>query len=96
MTGQPNTSERKEMLDAVHTRRKRRDEWKRHGEQPLWATLSMVGAFGWLIVVPTLLGAFAGRWLDRTLETGITFSGALIFVGLCLGAWLVWQRIDKA
>ncbi len=93
----PNTDPgRKEMLEAVHTRRKRHDEGKRHGEQPLWATLSMIGAFGWLIVVPTLLGAFFGRWLDRTFETGIQFSGALIFIGLCLGAYLVWQRIYKA
>ncbi len=93
--GPQDTSAREEMLDAVHTRRKRREEWKREGEQPLWATLSMIGAFGWLIVVPTLLGAFFGRWLDRTLKTGIMFSGALIFVGLCFGAYLVWQRINK-
>ena len=55
----------------------------------------MIGALGWLIVIPTLVGVLAGRWLDNTFETGIFFSGALIFLGITFGCYLAWQRVNK-
>jgi ATP synthase protein I len=55
----------------------------------------MVGAFGWLIVTPTLIGVFVGRWLDGWLDTGVTFSGALTFLGACLGFWMAWKRMNE-
>ena len=46
-------------------------------------------------VTPTLVGVLIGRWLDQRFGTGITFSGALIFVGVVLGSYLAWQRVNK-
>jgi len=83
------------MHRAVRLRERREDRWKREGERSLWQNLSMVGALGWLIVTPILLGVVLGRWLDRTFGTGIFFSGALIFLGVALGSYLAWQRIRK-
>ena len=76
-------------------REQRRKRWKKEGERSLWQNLSMVGALGWLIVTPTLLGVLIGRWLDGLFETGIFFSGALIFLGIALGSYLAWQRVTK-
>lgn len=84
------------LKDAVRVREHRVEEWKTSGERPLWRNLSMIGALGWLIVVPTLLGVLAGRWLDTRLGTGIFWSGALIVLGAAYGGYLAWQRIDKA
>lgn len=92
MTGEQN---REEMQRAIDLREKRRAQWGREGERSLWANLSMVGAVGWLIVVPTLLGVFLGHWLDKRFETGILFSAALIFLGVCLGSYLAWKRINE-
>ena len=86
---------RRKMHRAVHLREKRRDQWEKEGERPLWKNLSMIGALGWLIVIPALIGVLLGRWLDRTFATGITFSAALIFLGVLLGSYLVWQRMTK-
>jgi ATP synthase protein I len=83
------------MEDAIRLRQSRRKAWKEQGERPLWKNLSMVGALGWLIVVPTLIGVFAGRWLDRMFDTGVTFSGALTFAGVCLGFYLAWKRMNE-
>jgi ATP synthase protein I len=91
----PNHKGRKEMRDAVERRKSRREQWQREGERPLWKNLSMVGALGWLIVTPTLIGVFAGRWLDARLGTGVTFSGALTFLGACFGFYLVWKRMNE-
>jgi ATP synthase protein I len=80
------------MHRAVQLREQRH---KRASDRAIWQNLSMIGALGWLIVVPTLLGVLLGRWLDETFATGILFSGALIFVGVAMGGYLAWQRIKK-
>jgi ATP synthase protein I len=92
---QRNHKGRKEMQDAIRLRQARRESWENEGERPLWKNLSMVGALGWLVVVPTLIGVFAGRWLDRMFDTGVTFSGALTFAGACLGFYLAWRRMNE-
>jgi ATP synthase protein I len=92
---EPNHKGRDDMLKAIQTSETRRKKWQEEGERPLWKNLSMVGALGWLIVVPTLLGVFVGRWLDDKLGTGVTFSSALTFAGACLGFFLAWQRMNE-
>lgn len=82
--------------DAVARRQRQRRIWQASGERPLARNLAMVGSLGWLIVVPALLGAFAGRWFDQKLGTGITFTAALLVVGMALGCWLAWRRIRQA
>jgi ATP synthase protein I len=88
----PNNRGQKNMHRAVQLREQRR---KQASERSIWQNLSMIGALGWLIVAPTLLGVLLGRWLDETFATGILFSGALIFLGVAMGSYLAWQRINK-
>lgn len=95
MSVSPNNDEQKKMRRAVRLREQRSKMWKKEGERSLWQNLSMVGALGWLIVTPTLIGVLVGRWLDGVLETGILFSAALIFIGVVIGCYLAWQRINK-
>ncbi|GAB4365878.1 MAG: hypothetical protein Kow00114_23410 [Kiloniellaceae bacterium] len=90
-----NNHGQKKMEKAVQLREERRERWKEEGERPLWQNLSMIGALGWLIVTPTLVGVLIGRWLDERFGTGITFSGAFIFLGVALGSYLAWQRVNK-
>lgn len=91
-----NGDERERMKRAIELREQRRARWQQEGERSVWQNLSMIGALGWLIVTPTLIGVLTGRWLDDRFATGTLFTGALIFVGICLGSYLAWQRIDKA
>lgn len=95
MSVSPDNEERRKMRRAVRLREERSERWKKEGERPLWQNLSMIGALGWLIVAPTLLGVLVGRWLDRMFDTGIFFSGALIFLGIAIGCYLAWQRVNK-
>ncbi|TCP39970.1 AtpZ/AtpI family protein [Rhodovulum marinum] len=92
---EPDHDGRRDMQEAVRRRAERRATWEKEGERPLWKNMSMIGALGWLIVMPTLLGVFAGRWLDGMLGTGVTFSGALTFVGAGLGFYLAWKRMNQ-
>jgi ATP synthase protein I len=60
-------------------------------EPSLGARLGQIGILGWTIVVPTLIGVFVGRWIDRALGTGILFSAALIMAGAVIGLWSAWR-----
>lgn len=80
---------------GVRSRRERRELWEREGEQPLAHKLAMVGSLGWLIVIPTLIGIAIGRWLDAALGTGITFTAALLGLGVVAGSAMAWNRVHK-
>jgi ATP synthase protein I len=81
------------LVRPVRRRRARRDYWHLRGERPLAHNLAMIGVLGWLIVLPTLIGTFLGRWLDRALDDGgVSWTLSFLFAGLCLGCWLAWRR----
>jgi ATP synthase protein I len=79
--------------EAVKTRRERVERWKREGERSLGENLAMIGSLGWLVVVPTLIGIFVGRWMDRTFDSGIFWTLGLLVVGVAIGSALAWQRM---
>lgn len=81
--------------EAVRLRRQRQERWQREGERSIGQNLAMIGALGWTIVTPTLLGIFAGRWLDRTFAAGLTFTLGLLVAGLSFGCWLAWKRMYR-
>jgi ATP synthase protein I len=82
--------------EAVSTRRQRRARWRHEGERSIGQNLAMIGALGWTIVVPTLAGLFAGRWLDREFGAGIFWTLSLLVGGLACGCWLAWRRMQRA
>lgn len=94
MTEEPEHPER---LDkAVRTRRERRARWREEGERSIGENLAMIGTLGWTIVTPTLIGIFAGRWLDRHFGSGIFWTLGLLVAGLALGCTLAWKRMHRA
>jgi ATP synthase protein I len=64
-------------------------------EPSLGARLGQVGVLGWYIIVPTLLGLFLGRWLDRQFATGIFFSAPFLMAGAAIGFWLAWRWMHR-
>ena len=93
MTQQPENHER--LVQAVRKRQARRELWQREGERSLGQNLAMIGALGWTIVAPTLLGIFAGRWLDRTFHSGIFWTLGLLVAGLAAGCAFAWRRMHS-
>jgi ATP synthase protein I len=82
--------------EAVGRERERRARAQRDNRRSIGRDLAQVGALGWTVVVTTLLGVYAGRWLDRRLGTGIAFTLALLLAGLTLGCVLAWQRLNRS
>jgi ATP synthase protein I len=72
---------------------------RRHSTQGLWFGLGMMGLIGWSVVVPTLVGAALGTWLDKQQPGQHSWTLALLVAGLCLGCLNAWRWIasqDKA
>jgi ATP synthase protein I len=79
------------MLRSVRQRRARHWHWLREGEPSFARQAAQIGILGWTIVLPTLIGVFAGRWVDRRFGTGIFWTGPLLLLGLALGCWSAWR-----
>ncbi len=90
-----NTADDDHMTAAVRKERQRRHEWQREGEPSMARYVGQIGVLGWIIVVPTLVGLFIGRWLDQRFGTGIFFSAPLLGLGVILGGWSAWQWMHK-
>jgi ATP synthase protein I len=81
--------------EAVRKRRERRATWRREGERSLGQNLAMIGALGWTIVSPILIGVLGGHWLDHHLGSGVFWTLSLLVVGLALGCKLAWDRMFR-
>ena len=90
------SSEQDPLVRGIRLRETRERRWRRDGPPSVAHRLAQVGVLGWMIVVPMLLGMFVGRWLDRTLATGVFFTAPLLLAGLALGAWSAWKWMHSA
>lgn len=83
------------MADAVRRQRERRRHWLTEGEPSVARFVGQIGVLGWIIVTPTLIGLFVGRWLDHTFGTGIFWSAPLLLVGVVIGCWSAWRWMHQ-
>jgi ATP synthase protein I len=82
------------MAEAARKEEVRRIRWRTEGERSVMRFVGQIGILGWIIVTPTLLGLFVGRWFDHSFGTGIFWSAALLVLGVTLGFWsgLRWMH----
>ena len=55
----------------------------------------MMGLIGWSVVVPTLLGAALGLWLDMRYPGTHSWTLALLVAGLVIGCLNAWHWVAK-
>ncbi|MDP1863570.1 MAG: AtpZ/AtpI family protein [Thiobacillus sp.] len=68
---------------------------QRHVTQTVWSGLGMMGLVGWSVVVPTLLGAALGIWIDEHYPGSHSWTLALLTIGLGLGCVNAWHWVAK-
>jgi ATP synthase protein I len=64
-------------------------------KRSVWFGLGMFGIIGWTVVVPTLLGAALGIWLDRNQPQSFSWTLTCLIVGLFTGCLIAWYWITK-
>lgn len=84
------------LVSSVRLRGERNRRWLRDGDASVVRRLSQIGVLGWMIVVPMLIGMFAGRWMDRTFHTGLFWTAPLLLLGAALGCWSAWKWMQAA
>ncbi len=76
----------------------RRHASSRRGVTPtqgVWFGLGMMGLIGWSVVVPTLLGAAVGIWLDNSHPGSYSWTLMLLVIGLIIGCLNAWHWVTK-
>lgn len=61
----------------------------------VWAGLGLFGVVGWTIVVPTIIGVVAGRWLDKSYPEFFSWTMSLMMAGLLIGCAAATYWIKK-
>jgi ATP synthase protein I len=67
----------------------------RRNPSHVWFGLGMMGLIGWSVVLPTLLGAGLGLWLDARHAGRHSWTLALLVAGLVLGCLNAWHWVAK-
>lgn len=80
---------------AVGAKVARKIKARRDSTQGVWFGLGMMGLIGWSVVVPTLLGATLGIWLDHRYPGSHSWTLTLMVVGLVIGCLNAWHWIAK-
>lgn len=93
---QPELQDPDRLDENVRRHRARRERAARESRRSVGQDLAMIGVIGWTVVLPALLGIFAGRWLDRRFGTGIFWTLGLLVGGIAAGCALGWQRLTRS
>jgi ATP synthase protein I len=81
--------------EEVRRHRERRARAQRESGRSIGQDLALIGVMGWTLVIPALLGIYAGRMLDRRFGTGLFWTLGLLVAGIVLGCALAWQRLNR-
>jgi ATP synthase protein I len=59
----------------------------------VWFGLGMAGLIGWSVVVPTLIGAAFGIWLDNHYSGSRSWTLMMLIAGLSVGCLNAWRWV---
>ena len=90
-----NTKDRTAFSRKVGAMAERKLKARRNSTQGVWFGLGMMGLIGWSVVVPTLLGAALGIWLDNRHPGSHSWTLMLLVIGLVIGCANAWHWVAK-
>jgi len=83
------------LAEQVGAQAERKLKARRNPARSVWFGLGMMGLIGWSVVIPTLLGAALGSWLDKRQADGRSWTLALLMAGLTAGCFNAWHWVSK-
>jgi ATP synthase protein I len=81
------------LSEEIGAKASRKLKARRNSAQGVWFGLGMMGLIGWSVVIPTLLGAALGLWLDRHYPGKHAWTLALLMAGLAIGCFNAWHWV---
>ena len=89
------TKDRAGFSREVGAKAARKLKARRNATPGVWFGLGMMGLIGWSVVVPTLLGAALGIWLDNRHPGSHSWTLMLLVIGLVIGCVNAWHWVAK-
>jgi ATP synthase protein I len=83
------------LSQSIGAKAARKLKARRNAGKGVWFGLGMMGLIGWSVVVPTLLGAAIGIWLDTHYPGKHAWTLALLVAGLVLGCFNAWHWVAQ-
>ncbi len=92
---QPKPGKNDQVAHEIGQKADRKLRARREPALSTWFGLGMFGLVGWSIAVPTVAGIALGVWLDTKLDTEISWTLTLLFIGVVLGSLNAWYWMKQ-
>jgi ATP synthase protein I len=79
----------------IEEKAKRKRNALQNNKRSVWFGIGMFGMVGWSVVIPTLLGATLGMWMDKKLPQTFSWTLSFLILGLLTGCLIAWHWITK-
>ncbi len=86
-------SDETEFSRQVRAQAARKRIAQRDGKRSVWFGLGMSGLIGWSVIVPTLIGAAIGVWVDQSYPSRFSWTLMLMLLGLIIGCSSAWRWV---
>lgn len=82
---------------TVGSKEQRKIRAKQKGTVEAWSAFGAMGAVGWLVALPVVLGSLFGAWLDYRWSTKINWTMTMLGAGLAIGCLFagIWMNREK-
>jgi ATP synthase protein I len=86
-----NGEEKKKFEEKIGGQASWMKRWRKKGI--FWQKVLTVGAIGWMVVLPMVVGGYLGRYADRLAAGPETVSWTVtgILIGLAVACYSVWR-----
>ena len=81
------------MAEIAERKRVLAEEERREGDLSFWKGMSMIGAIGWMVGLPTVGGAFLGWYIEQQFHVRYGLGITLMLAGLAGGCYSVWRSM---
>lgn len=86
---------KKDFRDQAVKKGARKLKARRTNAVNAWWGFSLFGMVGWSVVIPTLIGIFAGVWLDRYYADSHYWTLVLLLSGIFIGCVFAFILLAK-
>ncbi|NDV24772.1 AtpZ/AtpI family protein [Desulfovibrio sp. JC022] len=86
-----------EFRQTVGTKEQRKIRAEQKGTVGAWSAFGAMGAVGWLVALPVVLGSLFGAWLDYRWPAKINWTMTMLGAGLAVGCLFagIWMNREK-
>lgn len=68
---------------------------RKKANRSIWTGVKMFGLVGWSVVIPSLLGAALGIWLDKRYPGTHSWTLTFLLIGIIAGCLNAWHWVQK-